>query len=250
MTPKQKQFLFLAMIKQVVYSEIELELNETRQTLSNWWGELKNERQEIDEIRSYWKMKCDKVEYEEFEMWFKSTPKYCHYCKVTQEQLNQLRDKGELYTKRNRGYILEIERKRPDEDYDKLDNLVFACYWCNNAKTDTFTEEEFMGIGQAIAKVWEDRLVKPKLSWADLKFSIQVSLKNRGLKDPAIRLRALDNLEIIISKNFMDVINDPSLLKLIEKNSFKSSLAPFKQNGILNGAEKSIVNEIYKIVLA
>jgi len=33
-----------------------------------------------------------------------------------------------------------------------------SCYWCNNAKTDEFTAEEFAVIGKAIAMVWHDRL--------------------------------------------------------------------------------------------
>ncbi len=32
-------------------------------------------------------------------------------------------------------------------------NCVFACYWCNNAKTDAFDEEQFKEIGLAIGEV-------------------------------------------------------------------------------------------------
>jgi len=36
-------------------------------------------------------------------------------------------------------------------------NCVFACYWCNNAKTDAFTEKEFKPIGDVIgAKIKEE----------------------------------------------------------------------------------------------
>lgn len=31
-------------------------------------------------------------------------------------------------------------------------NCVFACYWCNNAKTDAFNEAEFSDIGKAIGQ--------------------------------------------------------------------------------------------------
>lgn len=33
-----------------------------------------------------------------------------------------------------------------------------ACYWCNNAKTDEFTAEEFKEIGKEIRKIWDVRL--------------------------------------------------------------------------------------------
>jgi len=33
-----------------------------------------------------------------------------------------------------------------------------VCYWCNNAKTDEFTEEEFSKIGREIRNIWDDRL--------------------------------------------------------------------------------------------
>ena len=45
-----------------------------------------------------------------------------------------------------------------DEDYPylpapyKADNCVYACYWCNNAKTNAFTDVEFKPIGKAISK--------------------------------------------------------------------------------------------------
>jgi hypothetical protein len=57
-----------------------------------------------------------------------------------------------------RGRTLEIDRKIADESYSNIANLTYSCYWCNNAKTDTFTEEEFKIIGQAIGSVWKQRL--------------------------------------------------------------------------------------------
>lgn len=62
--------------------------------------------------------------------------------------------------------IPAIERKLIDSDFetsfmDELlylpapynpDNCVLACYWCNNAKTDAFTDKEFKPIGDLIGK--------------------------------------------------------------------------------------------------
>lgn len=35
-----------------------------------------------------------------------------------------------------------------------------SCYWCNNAKTDEFTFEEFEEIGKSFGLVWNKRLKK------------------------------------------------------------------------------------------
>jgi len=46
----------------------------------------------------------------------------------------------------------------PNLEYSIMKNLVYSCYWCNNAKTDTFKYEEFLEIGKEIEKVWNKRL--------------------------------------------------------------------------------------------
>jgi 5-methylcytosine-specific restriction endonuclease McrA len=48
----------------------------------------------------------------------------------------------------------------PDLLYDETNNIVLACYWCNNAKTDTFTYEEFLRVGKVFAEIWKERLLK------------------------------------------------------------------------------------------
>ena len=45
-----------------------------------------------------------------------------------------------------------------DENDYKLDNVVLACYWCNNAKTDEFSPNEFKEIARGINEVWKRRL--------------------------------------------------------------------------------------------
>jgi hypothetical protein len=51
-----------------------------------------------------------------------------------------------------------MERRKANEAYNNLGNLSFACNWCNNAKTDTFSEDKFKAIGKAIGEVWRKRL--------------------------------------------------------------------------------------------
>lgn len=160
MTNQEKQFLQLAIIDQLKYDEISTQLQVERKQLSIWWDELKEERERLSNIRRIWKYKRIETDFWTFEKWYTETAKECHYCKVSESQLAILNPKDNRITKRNRGTRLEIDRKQADLSYDQIDNLVFSCYWCNNAKTDTFTEEEFKVVGQAIGEVWQRRLDK------------------------------------------------------------------------------------------
>jgi 5-methylcytosine-specific restriction endonuclease McrA len=120
--------------------------------------ELDSTWRPITKIRYVWKVKKIGGNFWDFYDWHQTSEKACHYCGITQEQLDLLHQNKKVYTKRNRGRLLEIDRKIADQEYNNLKNLTFCCYWCNNAKTDTFSEEEFKIIGQAIASVWKKRL--------------------------------------------------------------------------------------------
>ncbi len=76
----------------------------------------------------------------------------CYYCGISIKEINDLK----LYTKRARGYIMEIDQLDANGFYTD-GNCVACCYWCNNAKTDEFSDEEFKKIGNAIAEVWKKR---------------------------------------------------------------------------------------------
>ena len=40
-------------------------------------------------------------------------------------------------------------QEKPGSDYcSDINNLVYVCYWCNNAKTNYFTYEKFKKIGE------------------------------------------------------------------------------------------------------
>lgn len=81
----------------------------------------------------------------------------CYYCKVTKEEIDQLTKEGKVRTKRERGFKFEIDRLNPNKEYTK-ENCRMCCYWCNNAKTDEFTADEFMEIAKGISQIWKDRL--------------------------------------------------------------------------------------------
>ena len=164
MTKEQKEFLHLVIVKQLSYAEVEKRLNKERKELSKWWEEFKIEREELSKIRQIWKKKFNAAkvnDYESFyafEEWYVKTERACHYCEITKPQLDELWKKDSELTKRKRGRELEIERLKPNLDYDDIENLVYCCYWCNNAKTDTFTGKEFKEVGLVFKNIWQQRL--------------------------------------------------------------------------------------------
>ena len=117
------------------------------------------EQKAILEIKNLWRRKKMKIPLDEFIKWYLSQDKKCFYCGITEEEIKNLLDNGKLITKRikTRGRKLELDRKEPNLSYDNINNLVFSCYWCNNAKTDEFTTNEFKEVGQVFKKIWEKR---------------------------------------------------------------------------------------------
>lgn len=83
--------------------------------------------------------------------------KSCKYCGVTNNEVIELAADKKINKKSERGWNLEIDRIDSNYEYTK-ENCVMACYWCNNAKTDEFTFDEFIEIGKSISKIWRKRL--------------------------------------------------------------------------------------------
>ena len=82
----------------------------------------------------------------------------CEYCHITEDKIKVLIDAHQLNKKKDtRGWSLEIDRKKPNYEYTK-ENCVWCCYWCNNAKTDEFSYDEFKKIGKVIESIWDGRL--------------------------------------------------------------------------------------------
>ena len=159
MTNEQQEFLRLAVVEQKHYEEIGKLMGSDAKQLRIWWDELKVEREELSALRKIWKKKFATTDFWVFKKWYEDAERKCHYCDITEIELAELIRLKEIKTKRitTRGKRLEIERKLPNLAYDVLDNLVFCCYWCNNAKTDEFTEVEFKPIGLEIGKIWKQR---------------------------------------------------------------------------------------------
>ena len=62
-----------------------------------------------------------------------------------------------------RGKRLELDRVDPNLPYDNLNNIVWCCYWCNNAKSNFFSKEEFEPIAKEIGKSIEKIMVHYKV---------------------------------------------------------------------------------------
>ncbi len=98
----------------------------------------------------------EKRTFEEFEKWFdvEVFKMGCKYCGTTNERSHELYKLRPNATRGGkRGKRLELDRIDPFKPYDDLDNIVWCCYWCNNAKSNFFTVAEFDAIGSAIKKV-------------------------------------------------------------------------------------------------
>jgi hypothetical protein len=96
--------------------------------------------------------------FEEFEIWYRNQPKVCHYCGLTEIEQFDLIHSGILtsnrfFTKKNgkRGMYLEIDRKSPKGNYS-IENSVFCCYFCNNDKSDIFSESQYKSFNDTEGK--------------------------------------------------------------------------------------------------
>ncbi|MBP6714904.1 MAG: hypothetical protein KA157_13265 [Aliarcobacter sp.] len=103
------------------------------------------------ELKEYW-------EREDFIRWFVNKEKKCCYCLCSAEELNKFYDLNSSKRKSTRGKSLEIERIE-DKEYSE-NNCELSCYWCNNAKSDVFTYEEFKNIGKSIGEVIRNKINK------------------------------------------------------------------------------------------
>jgi hypothetical protein len=94
-------------------------------------------------------------DFNDFKDWYdqKVKDKSCYYCGLTERESQRIIHDGLLTSKRfplkgitsqgvNRGYWLEIDRKNPIGLYSR-ENCEPSCYFCNNDKSDVFTDEQY-----------------------------------------------------------------------------------------------------------
>jgi len=98
---------------------------------------------------------------DEFEKWYgdDSKDRQCEYCLIKESEIKDLINQAKIYTKRltTRGRTMEVDRRDPKGHY-QINNLVMSCYWCNNAKTDEFSYEEFRKMSCRTNDIWKARL--------------------------------------------------------------------------------------------
>jgi len=161
MTELQQKFIWLAFAEKKKYSEIAMKLNVSTKELTEWAKIFEKEWRSISEIKNLHTRKKIGIDFNVFYDWYKSIEanKKCYYCGITESEI-ELMNAEQPLTKRARGKKLELDRKEPNASYDDINNIVYSCYWCNNAKTDTFTDKEFQEIGKVISSIWQKRLHK------------------------------------------------------------------------------------------
>ena len=124
--------------------------------------EIQNSEFKNELLNDYKKHFDGVLGYDELVELFPENPndRVCYYTGLSDSDLESLRHRKLIYTKRARGRIMEIDRINSNREYSK-DNIVLACYWANNAKTDEFTIEEFTDeIGPGIRKIFQNRMRK------------------------------------------------------------------------------------------
>lgn len=155
MTEKQKDFIWMAFAEKRKYSEIARVLKVDSKTLTAWTRELRSFWEPLAEIKSIHTRKASETDFHQFYNWYLTLQenKCCEYCGITEKEISEIKP----YTKRSRGSKLELDRKEPNLPYNIVENIVYACYWCNNAKTDTFSHGEFKKVGAVIREIWNQR---------------------------------------------------------------------------------------------
>lgn len=86
---------------------------------------------------------------------YKRDGKKCHYCRIEEDEFCKIWG-DTFYGGIKRGRKLEIDRKDNVSEYN-MTNCVLACAICNMAKSDKFTYEEFLRVGEVIKEVWQKR---------------------------------------------------------------------------------------------
>lgn len=150
--------LALALDEEERINDVGLTMNEIDVMVESWEKENLSFRAVLFEAYRLYFI-TDLFPFSDFEKIYNQDPekRICHYCHINDKEIELLDTKRHIKTKRPRGYMMEIDRIKANHEYSK-DNVVLSCYWCNNAKSDEFSEHEFSShIGPGIGKVWESR---------------------------------------------------------------------------------------------
>jgi hypothetical protein len=148
----QEEFLIQHLTEGKSYKAISAGYGIPEPTLTYWWNTGTLLREQIKRSNTLYHSKKNKPDFSGFEgitqrgfyEWYIEQNRTCYYCGIEEEKLSELfhPDKGILKTKRGRGRVLELERVNADTNMYSKENCVFACYLCNNHKSDLISEAE------------------------------------------------------------------------------------------------------------
>lgn len=157
MTKAESQdFLLQVYLRQKPYSELEQIFKVTRKELQVLVQDFEiSGKETLEQLRRYrtlWNNKKkllsdDFKPFERFYTWYVKQYEIqdhkCYYCGVKEKVVRDTMKNHFKHRKRlNRGKYFELERKGPTELYSP-ENCVLACYFCNNDKSDIFTEDQY-----------------------------------------------------------------------------------------------------------
>jgi len=114
----------------------------------------KDEIKEIRRVRQLFNNKKaqlaeDLSEFSQFYVWHFKQHKIqegrCYYCKTEEKVIRELFESNVISKRINRGIYLEIERRdsQASKNIYTKENCVLACYFCNNDKSQIFTESDY-----------------------------------------------------------------------------------------------------------
>lgn len=103
--------------------------------------------------------------YADFKKWY--TNQYlqepvCYYCGIPERHIETIYWKIKGTKRPATRTRLELDRLDPFGNYN-VDNVVLACFNCNNCKSDIFSYDEFKPVGQAIATMWKQIAIENEL---------------------------------------------------------------------------------------
>jgi len=150
----KREFLIQHLTEGKSYQQISDENSFPRPQLTKWWNEGLDIRIEIKRANQLFNSRKGKDDFVAFEKlgkrkfyeWYHKQPKKCAYCGIEEGKLQKIfdKEKGIIHTKRNRGHILELERKNTESNEYSPANCVLACYLCNNHKSDLISERDHL----------------------------------------------------------------------------------------------------------
>jgi hypothetical protein len=133
--------------------------------------ELENVKKYYEEYHELYYRYCNGNEcrwnlfknHDELMKWYRGFNETCEYCGITQYELNLIVEQrsGNLTinrkTKRSRGTI-EIEKRNPCLGYT-YNNSVLCCPFCNNAKSNLISEDDWRKYFVPAMKAYRESLI-------------------------------------------------------------------------------------------